>query len=400
MAGMDRRNIRRVLGALGLVLLLGACDFADNTLTDIALDANGNVVEIRPDDSDNGPNLSEVGQDLQVELADGTSIRLVDGRAIIESRDGFETSETVWEVDPDEAWWFHQFDVSRPGAFDVLVLPDGTAAVAGGAARVLERSAEGEWTPSVAYLRTLPLGAMVLTLAGVFGLLLALPMAAGPSVHGRGSARGAMILLFPFTAFSILFLHTGQFGAQIFFFVSIPFAAQGLGMAVGSIIRSSGTPRHTSTMRAVGGALLVALTATFGTLYVLWSRDMLSYGRAVWGCAIAASVLGLAGIAVLRWRVDSSSKIAPDRNVSPISWGTVWLLGVIVPGIVAFPLMFGVWGYVFDNEAVPGFIILALLLIGLAGLTGLLTTRARYQTTVNQPGTVTSNLEPTTDGLR
>lgn len=146
MAGMDRRNIRRVLGALGLVLLLGACDFADNTLTDIALDANGNVVEIRPDDSDNGPNLSEVGQDLQVELADGTSIRLVDGRAIIESRDGFETSETVWEVDPDEAWWFHQFDVSRPGAFDVLVLPDGTAPVAGGAARVLERSAEGEWS--------------------------------------------------------------------------------------------------------------------------------------------------------------------------------------------------------------------------------------------------------------
>lgn len=325
---MQRRLM--FIGTL-LVLALSACDWDDNSTIDVAVTADGEVVglrfwEVADIEAGDAELPTGLGEETEVTLSDGTEIRLVDNRSIVESTDGFASATTVWEVNPEQNWWFHHFGPGRPGAHDIIVAPDGSVAVAGGAVGVVERLPDGSWTPSVSDLRTLPLSGLVAVLSGLSVLVLSLVMALGPHVEGRSLARYATFIVLPFTALSIAALDSGQFGVKVLTLLSSPSVPIAFGLAIASARRSRATPNHSATIGPLGLALLAVQAIIYAGFYVLWSRDLWPYAWSVRGSLITTSLLIAIGVATLRRRVDptpllpeTSGEQPPPPPVSPRS---------------------------------------------------------------------------------
>ena len=394
---MGRRAAKRVLMLLGIALMLSACDFARGFSTEnVAVNDDGQLV-VQHQNNDGLRTFSPPGQfnfnarvlsdsvtggnqQREIELADGTAIRLVNQRAIEESTDGFETFEVVWQVDPDAGWWRGDTYAPIPGVFDLVALPDGSAAAAAGTIGVLERSPDGTWTPSVADLRTLPLFTVALVLAGALVFMVAAIMAFGPLTHGRGSAKAATILIPPFVLASTWTFNTVDFGADFLTILTFPFAAQSLGTSIGSLIRSKDTPNYLPALVKLTAALGALLVGVFATLYVLWSRDLLSYRWAVQGCAIATVLVPIVGAYLLRRQVGTQP-LPPAPNIVESSWSKAIVLGYVLPPIVGIPLTaISALFIAGDSGLVPveSAVFPWLLVIALAGLPAYLIPKADY----------------------
>ena len=288
-----RLRLRKIFLA-SLLLVLTACSPPDQgrVVRDVALDADGLLVEI-----DSGENyssemeaidtnqLSNVGQATEACLDDGTCIRIVDGRRIEESTDQWETFTTVWQIEPNASWWGHEHDDGwyDPviGLFDVVVLPDQSVAVASGQLPIIERTVDGEWTPTVAELRTLP-GRSVLLPAIVIMLLVA-ALASGTH-HGARLARAAGLLLLPafltiigFTIYPLA-SNTGVLILTALATIAMaPLPPIAIGLAIEAVRRAhleqDFARRFLPPAALIAGGAIALLTAT----YLLWSNDRMSW---------------------------------------------------------------------------------------------------------------------------
>ena len=130
-------------------------------------------------------------------------------------------------------------------------------------------------------------------------------------------------------------------------------------------------------LTAALGALLVGV---FATLYVLWSRDLLSYRWAVQGCAIATVLVPIVGAYLLRRQVGTQP-LPPAPNIVESSWSKAIVLGYVLPPIVGIPLTaISALFIAGDSGLVPveSAVFPWLLVIALAGLPAYLIPKADY----------------------
>ena len=299
---------------MAMLLILSGCGPGGGppNIKDIGFDADGAVVlvdfayEESGYDGENSEVATEQGQASEACLEDGACIRLIDDRRIEESSDGWATSETVWQINPNASWWDGEYGGGFPadvGVFDVVVLPDQSVLVAAGQIFTISRSADGQWSPTVADLRTLdkPVPLLALTLAAL--IVMAAGMSFGPEPRcGQRSVffmtpMFAMIL-FQLQAPNALF----PFVAAVLFY---PPAICGAALLLGGLLRAR---RQAGFVRKAGLLLALAalsLVVVWAATYVLWSRDNLSWGLSGLISIVGFVVLGVGSAKALH-SIDNS----------------------------------------------------------------------------------------------
>ena len=289
------RRLRNALGGVAFALLFTACtpDPGPPNIQDVALDGNGQVVALGDYGLSEPPDFNPVegvGTARELCLSEGTCIRLVDDHSIEESADGWETSHVVWSIEPNASWWQHEHGGdfgARVGVVDMVAVPDGSVAVATGQLGVITRSPDGQWTPDVAELRTLPLGLASLLVVLATLTMIAAGLAFGRPNYGTVPAKIAFFLLLPSVLVTARLLSgAAGIGTQVLAILPALAAIPAAGLLLGAIVRATRTPNygHGALIRYVvsGVALVGVLTA----LYVLWSRNLSD-----WSVAIIGSVL-------------------------------------------------------------------------------------------------------------
>ena len=377
----QRRSHLRTVAIAALFLVLTACSPGDQgrVIRDVALDTNGHVVEI-----DSGENwstdisgidestLTEVGQTTEACLDDGTCIRITDGRRIEESTDQWETTQTVWQIEPNATWWHHQFGNSffEPvvGLFDIVVLPDQSVAVASGELPLIERSVDGEWTPTVADLRTLPNPALLVPV--IAAVLLVGALAVG-NHRGTRLARIASMLIAPgFLIFIGVTVHA--FGSDTFLIIVIllasvvlaPLALVSVGLSIEAARRAALEPGLVGRIGATYAITTAITLAASAGIYLLWSNAYLSwlFANALWIATMAAAVSAM-------WQLSKRTTPQPSSPPpvvdSPMSLPLVIIVTYILGAVVTVALFVAATAIPFGGNA--GVVVGLALWLGLGG---------------------------------
>ncbi len=290
--------------------------------------------------------LEELDQVREACLDDGTCIRLLPGATIVESSDGFDTVRTVWSVSPGQSWLdlSHGVDGVRAVAevYDILVMPDQTVQVAAGDLGVLVRSADGQWSPSEADLRTLSKGLLrSIVLAGLLVVLLgAMLFSQLPGPHVGSATKTAAALAFPALLSISLTLLSGG-GASWGVTILAVFAALLMPVVLGLLVvainrerRFSGRRFFIAFVRWLLVAWLLFVVAT-AVVYFMWSRAVVGWPVFLVGVHVFAPI---AAYHVARQvggelgdRRDAQLQEIPLRSPVPIALAVAVLLVVGVP---------------------------------------------------------------------
>lgn len=370
----DPWRVRRLALLLLFALGLSACSPPEpgRVVQDLAFDPDGQLIEIYTNDGPlfSGPpvELSERGKATEVCLDGGTCVRLVDQRQIVESTDGWDTSTVVWSVSPSDTWWGHEYDDGfNPmviGLYDIVVLPDQTIAVASGQLPLIERSVDGEWTPTVAALRTLPSFSLVFAIAAALVVVVA-GLAFGAPHRGADAASVALVIIAPLFVIGglLTLLAVKAVGLSLLGVFLLPLVLSSAGLFVGSILRARASEGFISSYAPrVLGSGAVALVCWIG-VYTLWAE-----GVVAWNLALGFWVVSFVVAVVVACRRSKAERQAQRALVpeQPVSLAGTVVLSVLLAyvGVVGATALAAV--------SVPGgagvqSVQLTLIMLGLVG---------------------------------
>ena len=354
---------RRLLFLFVGALLLAACDDFDDSTRDVFVNSDGQVLGAAGDTSraltqdieadltlapqdeidrqierqrvlfeEFGAPLESLGSAIS-DCGSGGCFEIDDESRIIERLDGRNEPQTIYTINPSAPWWNVTYGdlLNEPeiGFYDIVVAPDGTVGVAAGDLGVITRSPDGEWSRTVADLRTLPQAAILAIFATGLTMFVLLVYAATKN-DGTRVARYGLATVGPLAL--VLFITLGQ---SVLTFLLLPFSLTGAGFGLSALWRSRSTSGYTRGVLPLIGLGAIVLTVAWSAFYFTWSRDLIGYWAAVLLClaAFAAVTIG----ATLRVRMSD----LPDGEQRPYPAGDRGPLGAyLIALLISFPIIF------------------------------------------------------------
>lgn len=215
-----------------------------------------------------------------------------DGARIVESTNGGQTYETVWELDLRGGWLTRQLDTWEPAEIytrTVIETASGAVLVSASSIAPIRRAPDGTWSPTESELRTFPMTGTLWALAGMAMLAVAfafnsvrvqLAVAGGASVY-----LGTLAMRLSSDEFLVAAL---LFGASVL--VTLVIASTMIAVANRGPGNEVPTGRRDALLRVI--PWIVPACILPGSM-LAWSRDLLSWDTAeiLWVGSLGVCVL-------------------------------------------------------------------------------------------------------------
>jgi hypothetical protein len=275
--------------------------------------------ELESDDFYDPPPVNAEPVSICPDTAEAVCIEL-SGHTIRESKDGGQTWETVWSIDPTEPWVkSFGFSIRR----DVIIAPGhlvvtdkGSIIAAMGGIEPLRRAPDGTWTPSVASLRELPSGMPFASAAIALCCFAAFTLARKRWVGLAFPAAALGLLIGSLALFELnrSAASPGGFGALIW--VAFVLGAVAL-YAVIWLVREGTRSKPKLPVYRYGWAWTDAIPAVAGAVLVWVPLAVWATGRDSWTTANAATVLIGLGSIGMTFLLIQRSPIQPVQIEMP-----------------------------------------------------------------------------------